>query len=184
MTDITDPAAEDAPREIAGAVKWFDPGRGFGFVVSDEVSDDVLLHANVLRGYGQGSVADGSPIRLMAGRNARGWQAVEVLSIEAPPPEAEGPVHNQDLVEPLDADAPFEPARVKWYDKTKGFGFANVFGSREDVFVHAEVLRRYGLADLATGEAISLRAAKGKRGRLAVEVRPWEFIVAEADAAG
>ena len=42
--------------------------------------------------------------------------------------------------------APLEPARVKWFDKAKGFGFANVFGQPEDVFIHIEVLRRSGLA--------------------------------------
>ena len=41
-----------------------------------------------------------------------------------------------------------------WFDKAKGFGFANVFGRDEDVFLHIEVLRRSGLADLQPGEAV------------------------------
>ena len=53
------------------------------------------------------------------------------------------------------ASAPIEPARVKWFDKAKGFGFANVFGSSADIFVHIEVLRMSGLADLLPGEAIA-----------------------------
>ena len=40
-----------------------------------------------------------------------------------------------------------EAARVKWFDKAKGFGFANIWGSSEDVFVHVEILRSSGLAD-------------------------------------
>ena len=40
-----------------------------------------------------------------------------------------------------------EAARVKWFDKAKGFGFANIWGSIEDVFVHVEILRSSGLAD-------------------------------------
>ena len=52
--------AQSAP--VYGRVKWFDPGRGFGFVVAEDGGPDILLHANVLRSYGQGSVADGSPI--------------------------------------------------------------------------------------------------------------------------
>ena len=65
---------------------------------------------------------------------------------------------------------PLEPARVKWFDKGKGFGFANVFGRPEDVFIHAEVLRVSGFADLAAGEAVALRIVEGKRGRMAVQV--------------
>ena len=69
---------------------------------------------------------------------------------------------------------PLEPARVKWFDKGKGFGFANVFGRSEDVFVHVEVLRVSGFADLAAGEAVALRIVEGKRGRMAVQVVSWE----------
>ena len=63
--------------------------------------------------------------------------------------------------------APLEPARVKWFDKAKGFGFANTFGRDEDVFVHIEVLRRSGLADVQPGEALAIRVIDGKRGRMA-----------------
>lgn len=72
---------------------------------------------------------------------------------------------------------PVQPARVKWFDKGKGFGFANVFGRSEDVFVHIEVLRQSGLADLQAGEAVGLRIAEGKRGQMAVQVVAWDVAV-------
>ena len=72
-----------------------------------------------------------------------------------------------------------EPARVKWFDKGKGFGFANVFGRPEDVFIHAEVLRVSGFADLAAGEAVALRIIEGRRGRMAVQVISWETATRE-----
>jgi CspA family cold shock protein len=43
---------------VIGRVKWFDAVKGFGFVVADTGGPDILLHANVLRNFGQGSVAD------------------------------------------------------------------------------------------------------------------------------
>jgi CspA family cold shock protein len=70
-----------------------------------------------------------------------------------------------------------EPSRVKWFDKGKGFGFANVFGRPEDVFIHIEVLRHSGFADLQAGEAVGLRIVEGKRGRMAVQVLSWEAAV-------
>ena len=72
------------------------------------------------------------------------------------------------------AKRPIEPARVKWFDKAKGFGFANVFGSSDDVFIHIEVLRRSGLSDLQSGEAIGLRLVDGERGRMAIDIVGWE----------
>ena len=52
-------------RQVLGTVKWFDPAKGFGFVVANEGGPDILLHANVLRNFGQGSVADGAEIEVV-----------------------------------------------------------------------------------------------------------------------
>ena len=165
----------DGARQVQGQVKWFDPGKGFGFVVARSGGPDILLHANVLRNFGQGSVVDGSEITIIVQDTQRGLQAIEVLQI-VPPAGAE-PMPLRDMIDfsPEDiAKRPIEPARVKWFDKAKGFGFANVFGKDADVFIHVEVLRRSGLADLQSGEAIGLRILDGDRGRMAVEVIGWE----------
>lgn len=165
-------------REVLGQVKWFDPAKGFGFVISDEGGPDILLHANVLRNFGRGSVVDGSSIQILVQDTHRGLQATEVLAITPPENEQVAPLRDMVDLSPSDiAGKPIEPARVKWFDKAKGFGFANVFGSAEDVFIHVEVLRRSGLSDLQSGEAIGLRLADGNRGRMAIEVVGWEAAI-------
>lgn len=172
---LTNPEEEKPTQTLRGEVKWFDPTKGFGFIVSDESPTDILLHANVLRNFGQGSVADGAGITVRVQKTARGVQAVEVLQIDPPLGVGFGLTEDADLVLSEDvANLPMEPARVKWFDKGKGFGFANVFGRGEDVFIHVEVLRQSGFADLQPGEAIGLRIVEGKRGRMAVQVLSWE----------
>lgn len=160
---------------VRGQVKWFDPSKGYGFVVSDEGGPDILLHVNVLRNFGQSSVSDGALIEIVTHRTDKGVQAVEVVSI-APPDRQLSPALTDfaDLEPDVIRQAPMEPARVKWFDKGKGFGFANVFGSSDDVFLHVEVLRQSGLADLQPGEALAMRVIDGKRGRMAAEVMAWE----------
>jgi len=178
------PELTDTER-VRGQVKWFDATKGFGFVVPESGGSDILLHANVLRNYGQSSVADGSGVDILVQATERGRQAVEVLSVEPPSDMAAGGERPRIDLPEVDPDVPLVPARVKWFDKIKGFGFANVFGSPEDVFVHMEVLRACGMADLAPGEAVCLRVAMGPRGQLAVEVRSWEFghrVTDEVDA--
>ena len=172
---MTDP--EDSTRRtVSGRVKWFDNAKGFGFVVADEGGPDILLHANVLRNFGQSSLADGAGIRLVVQTTGRGVQAFEVLEITPPETPAGSGLTDMAALEPADiAKLPLEPARVKWFDKAKGFGFANVFGREEDVFVHIEVLRHSGFADLASGEAVCLRVIEGRRGRMAAEVLAWDI---------
>ena len=173
MLQMSD-AEQDGTR-VSGTVKWFDPSKGFGFVVANEGGPDILLHANVLRNFGQSSVADAAGIVVIVQETARGVQAVEVLSISPPAGEEfDEDDMDSEIAEAVDMSLPLEPARVKWFDKAKGFGFANVFARDEDVFLHVEVLRRSGLADLQPGEAVSLRVVDGKRGRMAMQVTSWE----------
>lgn len=147
-------------------------------MISDGGGPDILLHANVLRNFGQSSVADGARIEIDVQDTARGVQAVEVFKIEPPAGvEAAMLADFEDIDPEVMRSAPLEPSRVKWFDKAKGFGFANVFGRHEDVFIHIEVLRRSGLADLQPGEAVCLRVIEGKRGRMATEVCAWEAAV-------
>lgn len=165
----------DAFIQVSGTVKWFDTAKGYGFVVGDEGGPDILLHINVLRNFGQNSVADGARIDLITNQTSRGVQAVEVTRIAAPARDGAAALTDLIGLEPeAVAAAPLEPGRVKWFDKAKGFGFANAFGQPEDIFVHIEVLRASGLADLQPGEAVALRVIDGKRGRMAAEVLAWE----------
>ncbi|MDG4648396.1 cold shock domain-containing protein [Roseibacterium sp. SDUM158017] len=167
---------EASEQVVRGRVKWFDAGKGFGFIVADDGGPDILLHANVLRNYGQGSVAEGSGITVLVHETPRGLQASEVVEIVPPDPEVMTERSASVVIPDAPPDAPFLAARVKWFDKAKGFGFANVFGHAEDVFVHVEVLRRFGLSDLQAGEAVAMKVVDGPRGKLAAEVRSWDYV--------
>ncbi|MEP5091431.1 MAG: cold shock domain-containing protein, partial [Paracoccaceae bacterium] len=105
-------------RQVTGLVKWFDPVKGFGFVVAETGGPDILLHVNVLRNFGQSSVADAAKIVISVQDTNRGVQAVEVLSIEPPVGNEDMPL--SDFVD-LDLEAvrrlPLVAARVKWFDK-------------------------------------------------------------------
>jgi len=162
-------------RQVRGHIKWFDPAKGYGFVATDNGGPDILLHANVLRNYGQSSVVDGVGINIEVTETDRGAQAVAVLSLDELVPELPSSIGDFENLTPEDLAAiPVEPARVKWFDKAKGFGFANVFGSDDDIFVHLEVVRQAGLADLVVGEAVCLQVIVGERGKMAASLRGWE----------
>jgi CspA family cold shock protein len=155
-------------------VKWFNPLKGFGFLVPDDNGSDILLHQNVLRKAGQSTIAEGIELDVdvvvIEGRR----QATAITALY-PNPSTTLPRLAQfaDLSQEDMEAIPYQPSRVKWFDETKGIGFANVFKSTKDVFIHVEVLHRSGLTSLQPGEAIAVRVMDGDRGLIAVQLTDW-----------
>ena len=162
------------PVIVEGRVKWYDAVRGYGFIVAENWDQDILAHANCVRASGRATLPEGAVIRIEAQKFDRGWQATAILDVEMK--SAVGELHDRptDFVHDAPKDLPFLPARVKWFDRAKGFGFVNAFGSARDVFVHMEVLRRSGMPDLQPMEAVAVRVVVGPRGLMASEIRHWE----------
>lgn len=183
---MNDDGAENAMKAetggviVEGWIKWYDPGKGYGFMVPSDGGQDVLLHASTLRAAGMQTLVEGAAVAVEAARSERGLQALRIVKLdERVLPPRERPQHEEgarpsDFAAAAEAEGPLTPARVKWFDKTKGFGFVNLLGHRDDVFVHMETLRRFGMAELVAGEAVLVRTGQGPRGRITVEVRPWE----------
>lgn len=171
--------AEAAPEmpPITGRVKWFDSTRGFGFLVSDEIDGDVLLHFSVLREHGRRSVPEGALVECVPMRLERGLQARRVLSIDlscALPVQPRSPISSGERADRKalsEAAGEFQPVEVKWFNRVKGYGFVNRGGEEDDVFVHMETVRQSGLGDLQPGQRLEARIASSAKGLTAVELR-------------
>ncbi|WP_128255217.1 cold-shock protein [Falsirhodobacter deserti] len=55
---------------------------------------------------------------------------------------------------------------VKWFNDTKGFGFIEVEGQKNDVFVHISAVERSGLNGLKEGQKISFETEQDRNGRM------------------
>ena len=164
---------------ITGRVKWFDATRGFGFLVSDEMDGDILLHFSVLREHGRRSVPEGAIIECVPVRLDRGLQAKRVLSIDTssalpPQPRSSMPVGERSDRKALSESAgEFEPVEVKWFNRVRGYGFVKRPDSSggEDVFVHMETVRMSHLPELQPGQWLEARVAPSNKGLTAIELR-------------
>lgn len=165
------------PLPVSGRVKWFDATRGFGFVVSEQCDSDVLVHCSILREHGRRSLPEGALVECIVERQDRGLQARRIISIdltEALPslPQSLIPAADRTDRQTLAENAGgFEPVRVKWFNRTKGFGFLNRPNEpNEDIFIQMETVRLAELTDLQPEDLLEARIADGRRGLTAVEL--------------
>src|SRR6476469_7753675 len=164
---------------ITGRVKWFDATRGFGFLVSDDVEGDVLLHFSVLRDHGRRSVPEGATIECVPVRLDRGLQAKRVISIDTStalpqPVRSSIPMSERaDRKALAESAGEFEPVEVIWINRVRGYGFVKRpdESGGEDVFVHMETVRISHLPELQPGEQLEARIAPSSKGLTAVELR-------------
>ena len=179
VMEVQDSSAEPELEAIVGRVKWFDATRGFGFLVSDDVEGDVLLHFSVLRDHGRRSVPEGATVECVPVRLDRGLQAKRVLSIDTStalpqPVRSSIPLSERaDRKALADAAGEFEPVEVKWFNRVRGYGFVkrpDELGG-EDVFVHMETVRISHLPELQPGQHLEARIAPSGKGLTAVELR-------------
>ncbi|HET9459894.1 MAG TPA: cold shock domain-containing protein [Sphingomicrobium sp.] len=173
---VPEPESETELAPVSARVKWFDATRGFGFLVSDALEGDILVHFSVLKEHGRRSLPEGALVECIPARLERGLQAKKILSIdisEAPPPRRPAPAAERPDRSELAAMAgDFEPVAVKWFNRAKGYGFLNRPGVEgEDVFVHMETVRNSGLGELQQGQLVEARIAEGRKGLTAVELR-------------
>lgn len=158
-------------QQITGTVKWFDPVKGYGFVLAED-GRDLFVHCSALS---PGDVlAEGDRIHFSIEQGAKGLNAanVGVLSRSGIPPRPRA-VSSQPVAVPGTGqwDSPalgeVKQGTVRRYDSERGFGFIRADGSDVDLFVHRSAAGR----DLLVGDVVEFRVGQGQKGPRAEQVR-------------
>ncbi|MEL6566773.1 MAG: cold shock domain-containing protein [Pseudomonadota bacterium] len=162
---MTQPAKDEMGVEpdsvrVIGRIKWFDQAKGYGFVVSETAQDihigeDILLHVSCLKEYGETYADEEARIVCDAVHRERGWQVSHIIEMDKPRATAARE----------SGEAPkLEPVIVKWFNRTKGYGFVSRAGETEDIFIHATVLRPAGIEEVDPGQRLLAAVVSGAKG--------------------
>ena len=160
--------------EVVGEIKWFDVAKGYGFIVPDNGMPDVLIHVTTLRRHGFNTAREGARVVCEAVQRSKGLQVLRVTELDlstAVHPAQTPPARTHHQVVPTSG---FEIAVVKWFNRVKGFGFLTRGEGTNDIFVHMETLRRYGITELKPGDSLLVRFGDGPKGLMAAEIRQLE----------
>ena len=173
---------------ISGHVKWFDAAKGYGFIVPQDVAQtsmrDVLLHISSLRDIGRDTAQEGARITCNIAKRAKGWQVIsidhidqasEVTATARADRSDHAPRATRNLNESVRV-GDLEAATIKWFNRTKGYGFVVRGSDPTDIFIHIETLRRYGLEDVQQGDTIMVRFGEGPKGLVVTEVHPRALV--------
>ena len=182
--DYSRPHGEQASafdRRVVAAVKWFNPAKGFGFLVPADGSPDVFCHASAVRDAGYDTLPQGATVTCEVTEGRQGPVVSAILAVDAstaPVPRAgrDEPRHGS-RERGVGHDEPAGPAEerrgfVKFYDAAKGYGFVVPDDGGRDVFVHGSVVNRAGLGALEPAQRVSVMVAQGARGPQATDIEP------------
>jgi CspA family cold shock protein len=153
--------------EGKGIVKFFNPQKGFGFIVRDDGGEDVFVHISAVEAAGLTDLADGQPLeftlvdrggRISATNIKIDGEPMEV--VRTPRPEGDRGPQRQLTGEKAQGT-------VKFFNAMKGFGFISRDDGQPDAFVHISAVERAGLPSLNEGDRLEFEIEVDRRGKYA-----------------
>ena len=154
--------------EAKGIVKFFNPQKGFGFIVRDDGGEDVFVHISAVEQAGLSDLAEGQPLGFtLVDRGGR--ISATNLQIEGEPMAVE----RADRGTQRQLTGEKASGTVKFFNAMKGFGFIQRDDGQPDAFVHISAVERAGMPTLNEGDRLEFEIEVDRRGKYAaVNLQP------------
>ena len=157
-------------RTIEGALRWFDHVKGYGFIIPQDGSGDILLHNDVLRNFGSKRLKPGMQISCEIMKSPKGMLATRILDVLEDAQNISSEIMNDNHPESFREtikEEDLKVAIVKWYDERKGYGFAVTHDDHGDVMLSRHILRQCGIRNILPGDKLRITIEHTERGLLA-----------------
>ena len=129
--------------QVIGKIKWFNQFKGYGFVEIKDIDEDIFLHFSVIDQSNIKNLGKDDVILCSVQRSDKGYQITKIERILA---------YNKFA---LDQEKKKVSAVMKWFNPTKGFGFAQI-ETGEDVFIHSSLLKKLSVSGIEPNQKVEL----------------------------
>ena len=166
--------------EGKGIVKFFNPQKGFGFVVRDDGGEDVFVHISAVEQAGLTDLADGQPLNFTLVDRGGRVSATDIkidgepMAVSRSPREDSAESGGGNAGAGGDRGGPQrqltgEKAQgtVKFFNAMKGFGFISRDDGQPDAFVHISAVERAGMPTINEGDRMEFEIEVDRRGKYA-----------------
>ncbi|MEQ7874119.1 cold-shock protein [Sphingomonas sp. ASV193] len=150
--------------EGKGVVKFFNPQKGFGFIVRDDGGEDVFVHISAVEQAGLTDLADGQPVEFTLVDRGGRISATDI-KIDGEPMAVERAPRETGPQRQLTGEK--ATGTVKFFNAMKGFGFISRDDGQPDAFVHISAVERAGLPTINEGDRFEFDIEVDRRGKYA-----------------
>ena len=146
--------------EGTGTVKFFNAGKGFGFIQQDTGGEDVFVHISSVERAGLEGLAEGQQLKVTlvdrGGKvSASDLEVVgDVIAVEKSEPAPQRELTGERAT-----------GTVKFFNAMKGFGFITRDDGQPDAFVHISAVERSGMSGLNEGDRVEFDIEVDRRGK-------------------
>jgi CspA family cold shock protein len=143
-----------------GVVKFFNSGKGFGFIQREDGGEDVFVHISAVERAGLEGLGEGQQLEFTLVDRGGKISASDLVVVGDVIPVAKKPDAPQ-----RELTGEKATGTVKFFNSMKGFGFITRDDGQPDAFVHISAVERSGLRELNEGDKLEFDIEVDRRGK-------------------
>ena len=143
-----------------GVVKFFNAGKGFGFIQRDDGGEDVFVHISSVERAGLEGLAEGQQLEFTLVDRGGKTSATDLVVVGDVIP-----VEKRDAAPQRQLTGEKASGTVKFFNSMKGFGFITRDDGQPDAFVHISAVERSGMQALNEGDRLEFDLEVDRRGK-------------------